>query len=109
MSAGNFLNLLFTDPQQLSPGRKLKKKEAEKAEEFATGPRPNPLGADIVFFRNRSVRISAPWKLKRARKLKKKEAEKTEEFALGPRHNPLGAGIVFFRTCSVRTPAPLSN
>ena len=33
----------------------------EKAKEFAFGPRPNPLGADIGFERNRSVRISAPW------------------------------------------------
>ena len=50
----------------------LKKKGPEKAEESAFGTRPKPLGADLGFERNRSVRISAFWSEKGGRKLEKK-------------------------------------
>ena len=34
--------------------------------QFAFGPRPNPLGADIGFEQNCSIRTSAPWGLRGA-------------------------------------------
>ena len=48
-------------PPVIKMNWKSKNKELEKTKWFASGTRPNPLGAAIHFEQNRSVQISAPW------------------------------------------------
>ena len=55
--------------------RRLENKEAEQVEEFAFGPGPNPLGADIDLFSKPFGPDIGPLVIKRGRQLENKEAE----------------------------------